>query len=157
MFLHHSERLIRPLILATAGVAAALWLLPAQTDAQPRPGDVTGVWFDHTGQGAVEILPCGSKVCGRVVWLKDPKHKSKSGKLICGTQILGDLEKRPNAVWEAGWIYNPEDEERFSAELKLQNESTLLVTGFLGIKMLGETFTWKRAPGTLERCAARAT
>jgi hypothetical protein len=29
----------------------------------------------------------------------------------------------------------------------------LLVTGYLGIKLLGETFTWKRSTGPLERCA----
>jgi uncharacterized protein (DUF2147 family) len=153
VYLPHCERPIRPLILAIGAAAAALCLTPAEIGAQSRPGNVTGVWLDHTGQGAVEIVPCGAKVCGRVVWLKDPKHKSKSGKPICGTQILGDLEKRTNDIWEAGWIYNPEDEEQFSAELKLQNDGTLLVTGYLGIKLLGETFTWTRAPGTLQRCA----
>src|SRR5262249_4116151 len=98
-------------------------------------------------------------MCGRVVWLKNPTHKSKSGRPICGTQILGDLHRAPNNTWESGWIYNPEDEERFSAEIHLKNESTLLVTGYLGIKLLGETFTWKRAPASFrERCAQhRAT
>ena len=28
------------------------------------------------------------------------------------------------------------------------------MTGYLGIKLLGETFTWKRSTGPLERCAA---
>jgi uncharacterized protein (DUF2147 family) len=88
-----------------------------------------------------------------VVWLKNPSHKSKSGKLICGTQILGDLQRQPGNAWESGWIYNPEDEERFSAALKLTNANTLQVTGYLGIKLLGETFTWKRSTGPLERCA----
>jgi uncharacterized protein (DUF2147 family) len=155
MLLRDPWRPCRPVYLAAA--AAALWLSPAATQAQPRIGDVTGVWIDHTGQGAVEIQPCGPHMCGRVVWLKDPLHKSKSGRLICGTQILGDLQKRPNNTWESGWIYNPEDEERFSAEIKLKNENTLLVTGYLGIKLLGETFTWKRAPdpNSLERCAGK--
>jgi uncharacterized protein (DUF2147 family) len=131
-----------------AGVAAA------QTpDAGP---DVTGVWIDHTGQGAVEISTCGNRVCGRVVWLKNPNHKSRSGKRICGTQVLGDLRKSSNSAWGSGWIYNPEDEERFSAELQLANTNTLLVTGYLGIKLLGETFTWRRATGALERCTTDA-
>ena len=113
------------------------------TASQGSYDDATGVWIDHTGQGAVEIGPCGDRLCGRVIWLKNPLHKSRSGKPICGTQILGDLRPRPNNTWEAGWIYNPEDEERFSAEIKLKNENTLLVTGYLGIKILGETYTWK--------------
>ena len=117
--------------------------------------DVTGVWIDHTGQGAVEITQCGERICGRVVWLKNPSHKSRSGKLICGTQVLGDLQKHGTNAWESGWIYNPEDEERFSAALQLTNPNTLLVTGYLGVKLLGETFTWKRSQGPLERCAPR--
>jgi uncharacterized protein (DUF2147 family) len=88
-----------------------------------------------------------------VVWLKNPSHKSKSGKLICGTQVLGDLQRQGSTAWESGWIYNPEDEERFSAALKLANADTLKVTGYLGIKLLGETFTWKRARQPLARCA----
>ena len=135
--------------------AAAISIMVVAANAQPRTGGVAGVWIDHTGQGAVEITPCGPNMCGSVVWLKNPLKKSKTGRPIYGAQILGDLRKRPNEAWEDGWIYNPEDEERFSAEIKLKNETTLLVTGYLGIKLLGETFTWKRAPDTLERCAGK--
>lgn len=136
-----------------------LALLVSGAAAQGPGTDVTGLWIDHTGQGAVEITPCGNRICGRVVWLKNPTHKSRSGKLICGTQVLGDLQRHSGNAWESGWIYNPEDEERFSAALKMANANTLLVTGYLGIKLLGETFTWKRATTNLERCAAanRAT
>jgi uncharacterized protein (DUF2147 family) len=140
----------------TCASLAALALLGAGVAAQTPAADVTGLWIDHTGQGAVEIVPCGDRICGRVVWLKNPSHKSKSGKLICGTQILGDLQRQPGNAWESGWIYNPEDEERFSAALKLTNANTLLVTGYLGIKLLGETFTWTRSPRQLERCAPPA-
>jgi len=119
---------------------------------QVHAADVTGTWIDHTGQGAVEIRPCGELMCGRVVWLKNPTHRSRSGRPICGAQILGNLRRGETNTWSSGWIYNPEDEERFSAEIKLQNDNTLLVTGYLGLKLLGETFTWKRAPSDLQRC-----
>lgn len=138
-----------------AAIGLAVSVMTLQGSAQTPPADVTGTWIDHTGQGAVEIQPCGEHMCGRVVWLKDPNKKSKSGRPICGAQILGDLKKRPNNLWAAGWIFNPEDEERFSSEIQLKNESTLLVTGYLGIKLLGETFTWKRAPRNLGRCQAK--
>ncbi len=133
-----------------------LALLPALGNAQSTVKSVNGVWIDHTGQGAVEIAPCGDKVCGHVVWLKNPAHRSKSGKLICGTQILGDLRQMSADAWESGWIYNPEDEEKFSAALKLANPDKLIVTGYLGIKLLGESFTWQRATSAVERCAKDA-
>jgi uncharacterized protein (DUF2147 family) len=142
-----------------AGGAAAQ--LPANpVNANPAT-DVSGIWIDHTGQGAVEIAPCGgpggNRICGRVFWLKNPEHKSVSGKRICGTQVLGDLRKDAANTWESGWIYNPEDEERFSASLQLANADTLRVTGYLGIKLLGETFTWKRATTALQSCVTGGT
>jgi uncharacterized protein (DUF2147 family) len=141
-------------------VAAAVVLAGGGAGQAPSP-DVAGVWIDHTGQGAVEIAPCGNlggnRLCGRVVWLRNPDHRSKSGKRICGAQVLGELRREGRYVWDSGWIYNPEDEERFSAALELANADTLMVTGYLGIKLLGETFTWKRATTSLERCPTSAS
>ena len=141
---------------ACAIAIVVLALLPEPGNAQSTVKSVNGVWIDHTGQGAIEITPCGDKVCGRVVWLKDPAHRSKSGKLICGTQVLGELRQMSADAWESGWIYNPEDEEKFSAALKLANPDKLIVTGYLGIKLLGETFTWQRATSVLDRCTKDA-
>jgi uncharacterized protein (DUF2147 family) len=151
----HPTEYTRKLIACTMAIAVVA-LLPAPGNAQNTAKSVNGIWIDHTGQGAVEIAPCGDKVCGRVVWLKNPTHRSKTGKLICGTQILGELRQVGADAWESGWIYNPEDEEKFSAALKLANPDKLIVTGYLGIKLLGETFTWQRATSALERCAKDA-
>jgi len=148
--------------VGSAVVAAVM--LAGGALAQAPASDVAGVWIDHTGQGAVEIAPCsdpggnpgGNRVCGRVIWLKNPEHKSVSGKRICGTQVLGDLRREGRNLWDSGWIYNPEDEERFSAYLELANADTLMVTGYLGIKLLGETFTWRRATTSLQSCVAGA-
>jgi uncharacterized protein (DUF2147 family) len=156
-FVRSSRPLMGLLVAASVAASGAAAQGPAGTGGPAV--DVTGVWIDHTGQGAVEIAPCsnGSRVCGRVVWLKNPEHKSRSGKRICGTQVLGDLRKEAANAWESGWIYNPEDEERFSASLQLANADTLVVTGYLGIKLLGETFTWRRATGSFERCPTAGT
>jgi uncharacterized protein (DUF2147 family) len=139
--------------VGASGAFLAAAALAAGVAAQAPPVGVAGVWIDHTGQGAVEIAPCGTRLCGRVVWLKNPEHKSRSGKHICGAQILGDLRKEGANAWGEGWIYNPEDEERFNAAIQLANADTLRVTGYLGLRFLGETFTWKRATTTLQRCA----
>jgi uncharacterized protein (DUF2147 family) len=152
----HIADFLRSPVAACGAILAAVAL--AGGVAAQRPAvDVAGVWIDHTGQGAVEIAPCantdGSRLCGRVVWLKNPEHKSRSGKRICGAQILGDLRREAANAWGEGWIYNPEDEERFSAALELANANTLRVTGYLGIRLLGETFTWKRATTSLDNCA----
>jgi uncharacterized protein (DUF2147 family) len=138
--------------VARCGIPLVAAALAGGVAAQAPPAGVAGVWIDHTGQGAVEIAPCGKRLCGRVIWLKNPEHRSKSGKRICGTQILGDLRREGAKAWGDGWIYNPEDEERFSAALELAGADTLKVTGYLGIRLLGETFTWTRATVSLQRC-----
>ncbi len=39
--------------------------------------DPLGVWVNDTGRGAIEIKDCGGKLCGHVVWVKDPASDVK--------------------------------------------------------------------------------
>ena len=53
-----------------------------------------------------------------------------------------------------GWIYDPKDGKAYDVEIRLQAPDRLQVKGYLGIKMLSETFVWQRAPTDLPRCPA---
>lgn len=109
--------------------------------------DPIGVWIDHTGRGAVEIADCGGRMCGKLVWLKDTKNQK-----ACGTQIIGDAKPVASGKWDGGWIYDPEEDEKFSVELTPMGEQ-LKVVGYMGSKIFSETMIWKRAPADLKRCA----
>jgi uncharacterized protein (DUF2147 family) len=146
---------------SAAGVlAGCLALLASGAHAQDSAGAVAGTWIDHTGRGAVEIHACGDRLCGRVAWLKEPTDAKGApatdakGRPLCGLQIIGDLKRQAANAWEGGWIYNPEEGQTFSVEIKLQSRDTLKVTGYLGIKLLGEDFLWRRAPERLAACNA---
>lgn len=162
-------------MLALAGTVAALdgsqaqipgaAERPAPRPLLPQANGVHGIWVDHTGQGAVEVYDCGPNLCGRVYWIKAPldargRHltdkqnpdAAKRSKPMCGLQIIGNLVRRPDGTWDNGWIYNPEDGGTFNVEIRLHNADTLQVRGFLGIKLLGETFLWKRAPANISPC-----
>ena len=80
---------------------------PAAPPTAAMPTGPLGLWIDHTGRGAVEIINCGNDLCGRIVWLQDPNDKngrplrdtlnedaSKRGKPICGLQVIGGVQKR---------------------------------------------------------------
>ena len=79
--------------------------------AVPPPGAIdpgaVGVWIDHTGRGAVEIVPCSTlppptaaappprpsanpvepvNLCGRIVWLQNPNDAK-------GKPLIDDLNK----------------------------------------------------------------
>lgn len=140
--------------LALALPAAAVGLKPAAS----QPPQLVGLWIDHTGRGAVDITNCGSSLCGHIAWLKDPNQPNgkpvvdKKGRPVCGLQIIGDVKKKADGSWDDGWIYDPEEDEQFSVELKMKPDGTLQVLGYLGVKMLGETFVWKRAQASQARC-----
>jgi uncharacterized protein (DUF2147 family) len=132
--------------LKVAAFAGAMLCAGPASAAEPL-----GIWYDHTGRGAVEITDCGGKLCGRLVWLKNAKHKEG-----CNLQIFGDV--RPVAVgkWDGGWIIDPEKDltTKYSVELTLLNPKSLKVVGYLGTKFLSETMMWQKAPNDLKRCGA---
>ena len=128
-------------------VFAALFsavVLPAVAVAQTSP---TGVWIDHTGRGAVEITECNGALCGHIVWVKDANHSK-----TCRNQVIGDVRPVRNNTWDRGWIVDPDDNARYSVELKPMGEDRLRVVGYMGSKLFSETMTWKRAPADLKRC-----
>lgn len=159
-------------------ITAALALIPAavtevvgqtaraDNTALPAPGPV-GTWLDDTGQGAIEIAPCGDMLCGRIVWLKEPTAETgapltdelnpdprRRQHPICGLQIIGNLEQQPNGAWDKGWIYDPKEGKSYDVEIRLRDPDRLQVKGYLGVKFLSETFIWQRAPAELPRCTA---
>jgi uncharacterized protein (DUF2147 family) len=109
----------------------------------------TGIWYDHTGRGAVEIVKCGNALCGRLVWVKNASHKEG-----CGLQIFGNARPVANNVWDGGWIIDPEKDlnTKYSVELTLVNPKSLKVVGYMGTKFFSETMMWRRAPDDLKRC-----
>lgn len=159
----HAKRTTR---WCTVLAGAATAILSASAVAQ-QPSGPTGVWLDHTGRGAIEVSQCGKELCGRIVWLKDPNDKNgkplvdiqnpdkaKRGSAICGLQIIGALKHQQDGSWDNGWIYDPEEGERFDLEVKLLAPEKLQITGYKGVKFLSETYHWKRlgqTPGP--RCA----
>lgn len=127
--------------------------------------DISGVWIDDTGKGAIEIRPCGKSMCGHIVWLRQPlkrsgepltdelnPKKSRRKRPICGLQVIGRLKPQSNGSWDNGWIYDPKQGQAFDVAIKRSSANKLVVIGYLGVKILSETFVWRRAPADLNRC-----
>jgi len=154
---------LRRIFIATLLAAAAL---PPSASAQSDPAAaVSGVWIDDEGRAGIEIKRCSSGVCGTIVWLKDPKQPngkmltdqnnpdmSKRSRPICGLQIIGEGSPAEKGAWDGGWVYDPEEGKSYSVELTPKDGKSLQVHGYLGVKALGETMTWTRAPDNLVRC-----
>lgn len=138
---------------------------PAATAEEPLPAEA-GVWFDDTGEGAVEIKPCGRYLlCGRIVWLKDPlnaegvpKHDrynpdpSLRNRLICGLPVLANLQKMTNGTYDNGVVYDPKKGDQHDAAIRLVRPDQLELTGFGLGRLLSKSFIWTRAPADLPLC-----
>jgi uncharacterized protein (DUF2147 family) len=157
-----------PLVMAEAQQPSRPPPAPAPGRAPaPSPVGPVGLWIDHTGRGAIEIAPCASELCGRIVWMQNPNDKqgqplrdrlnedrAKRGSPVCGLQVVGGLKKQSDGSWDKGWIYDPEQGETFDLEIRVRGD-TLQVTGYKGLKFLSEVYHWKRAdPNMVARCAA---
>ncbi|WP_072396491.1 DUF2147 domain-containing protein [Hyphomicrobium sp. CS1GBMeth3] len=160
-------------VYAPAGAAArlipvlAVGLVTLASEAAAARPEL-GTWYDDSGQGAVEVYICAeapNKLCGRIIWLKDPlnaegepKHDrynpnpTNQGRPICGLPMIWGLGLMSDGTFDGGKIYDPKTGKTYDVALKLAQPDKLTITGYLGMKMLGKSFTWTRAPDNLPRC-----
>lgn len=128
---------------------------------------ISGIWLDDETKGGIEIKPCGDSLCGNIIWMKQPLNPqgqpwtdqlnsdaSKRSRPVCGLQVIGGLKKDTDTVWKNGWVYDPEEGKQYDVELTLTDPNTLIVHGYIGVKLLGEKLTWKRMPNDTPRCKA---
>jgi uncharacterized protein (DUF2147 family) len=118
---------------------------------------LVGVWEPSHGKAKVKVTKVGNKYFGKIVWLKfptfddgkkkvdknNPDPKMQSTPLL-GYKILKDFEYVGKKVWENGTIYDPENGSTYNCVIKLKNDNTIEVRGYIGVSAIGRTDTWKR-------------
>jgi len=150
-------------LLALLTILAGAVIGSATASADPREA---GVWYDDTGKGAVKIEICTpTTLCGKIYWLQEPMATNGQPKTdrynpdstmrtrpICGLPVLGDLEQISGGGFDNGWVYDPKEGKSYSVALDLIGPDTLKVTGYKGMRFLGKSFIWTRAPADLPPC-----
>ena len=159
-----------PLRTSTTGLillgAAVMLSAPAFAASS---GKELGIWYDDSGDGAIKIEPCGDKLCGKIYWLKEPLNakgqplvdahnpdSTQRTRTICGLPIFGGLVRQPEGGYDTGWVYDPKEGKSYSFAVASDGPDKLQVTGYMGMKLLGRTMVWTRAPATLPGCAGTA-
>lgn len=162
------EKVFSPAATAVRLIPAlAVGLVTLATEAAAARPEL-GTWYDDSGQGAVEVYICAeapNKLCGRIIWLKEPlndqgvpKHDrhnpdaANQNRPICGLPMIWGLGLMSDGSFDGGKIYDPKTGKTYDVALKLAQPDKLTITGYLGMKMLGKSFTWTRAPDNLPRC-----
>jgi uncharacterized protein (DUF2147 family) len=117
-----------------------------------------GTWATAGGKSHVQIKDCGGKLCGTIVWLKNPHDKNGKDSIdsknpdpglrtrkILGLPLLnGFVQDGDSNVWAGGEIYDPDNGKTYSCKLTMQNDGTMRVRGYVGFSLLGQTQIWTR-------------
>jgi uncharacterized protein (DUF2147 family) len=126
----------------------------AQTDGDK----LLGVWEPSNGKARVKIDKISDKYFGKIVWLKEPNDpetgqpkvdknnpdESMQKVPLKGYRMLKDFTYSGKGEWIDGTIYDPENGSTYSCVIKLKDDNTLDIRGYIGIKTFGRTDVWKR-------------
>ena len=151
----------------TLSASAAILLVIVGLPRPARSGEATpvGVWYAEGGAAQVAIEPCGSELCGRVVWLRSPldedgcdlrdRHNpdpTLRSRRVMGLEVLQGLTPRPNGTWASGSVYDPATGNTYTCHLAFDGNDRLRLRGYVGIPLLGRTTTWTRVGAENRMC-----
>jgi uncharacterized protein (DUF2147 family) len=130
-----------------------------------EPTRIVGPWLSENRDGVIDVYRCADRVCGRLVWLKQPHDKNGKPQTdqrnpkpelrtrpVCGLTMLGDLRPKGVNEWGGGWIYSPRKGKTYDASMRLEGEGLLKLR--VDTPLIGETQTWTRADPRLVSCPA---
>ncbi len=128
--------------------------------AQEASDAVLGNWKNGEGSGIIYIYKTTSgHYAGKIVWLKEPidpetgqpkldkrnPDESKRTEPTLGlVNMHGFTYNSESKEWENGSIYDPKVGKEYSCKMKLKDQNTLEVRGYIGVSMFGRTDTWTR-------------
>ncbi len=119
---------------------------------------IIGVWKNGEGTGMVKISKNGEKYQGKIVWLKEPNdpetgkpkldknhpdEKVRSRPVLGLTNTWGFVYKG-DKTWDEGNIYDPKNGSTYDCTIRMKDNNTLEVRGYIGISLIGRTDTWTR-------------
>jgi uncharacterized protein (DUF2147 family) len=143
------------LCFAFAGSAAA------ETHSGPF-----GLWLAEGGSAKVRIALCADALCGHVEWLhaplgrngcplRDERNPTKGlrDRPVEGLKILSGLKPSDQGdTWVDGAIYDPGSGSTYRCTLRIIDDDTLELRGYIGIPLIGRSTAWFRAGTSEERC-----
>ena len=121
-------------------------LLSTRALAEPPTWPLVGQWLTPDGDGVLEVARCGKALCVRIVGsAKDPMPRDWQGRTQCGLQISEVTERSPG-VWE-GQITDPRNGHVYDVRLTPEDDTHLMLRGFVFVPLLGSSQVWTRYTG----------
>lgn len=137
---------------------AVLPFLMAFSAIADDPDAIVGVWKTGEGTAMVKVYKNGDKYQGKIVWLQEPNdpetgkpkldknHPDESVRTrpVLGLVNIWGFTYNGKNVWDEGNIYDPKSGNTYSCTIKMTNNNTLEVRGYIGVSLIGRTDTWVR-------------
>lgn len=145
----------RPLF--TCGLVLITHLSIATSEGAPlAKASPFGTWLTQAGDAKVQVRRCGSNICGKIVWLKDPIDKAtgkpqrddknsdplRRARPIIGLQLFVNMGPATATSW-SGRIYNADDGQTYASTVTPLDDRRLEVRGCVGAMCGAEI--WIRA------------
>jgi uncharacterized protein (DUF2147 family) len=139
-------------------VSLAIIALGAFDSIAAQPADVIGVWLSPKANTRVRISPCGSALCGSIVWLEHPNNPQTGEPLtdrnnpdpanrnrqLLGLQIITDLKPgRAAGEWTAK-VYSPNDGSTRDASFSMDGPNGVKMEGCALAGLICRSQTWTR-------------
>ncbi|WP_233219000.1 DUF2147 domain-containing protein [Adhaeribacter arboris] len=124
--------------------------------AQATDNTPIGTWTNEDKEAKFEIYKCGNKLCGKIVWLKEPLREGKpkldksnpdknlQNRPILGLVFMQNFSFDGNNKWDDGTIYDPKSGKTYSCYMKVLGKDKMEVKGYIGISLIGRTQNWTR-------------
>jgi uncharacterized protein (DUF2147 family) len=110
---------------------------------------VAGVWQSQSGITRVRVSPCGSGLCGTVVWQKNPAKDvnnpdpAKRDRSVVGLQLVSNMKPVGANEW-SGAIYNYEDGKTYRGKVKVNGSNSIDIGGCVMGGMVCQSKTWTK-------------
>jgi uncharacterized protein (DUF2147 family) len=138
-------------------ILIALMSLPSLAFSSDPEERLIGTWWNTEKDAKIEVYRCGGKLCGKVIWLKDPirngapvkdennSESAKKNRQIMGLEILSDFKFDGKDRWTGGQAYDPKSGKSYTSYLRLKNPKELELRGYIGSPIFGRTVLWIKA------------
>lgn len=130
-------------------ILAAVAFLALTAAQSPPRAPIEGYWKNPIGSAIIAVAPCGSSLCGKVVWAsaRGQREVARTTSTIVGTTVLTNLVPKGNR-W-TGTLFIPDDNIHVSAKLRLVGNRELQLTGCAIAGLFCRTQLWTRHEGPL--------
>ena len=140
-----------------------LLLMMSTTAFGSGSSGILGIWKTEMDESKVEIFMCGEKICGKIIWLKNPVYiDSSDGKVgtpiidrknpdpalksrpLIGLLVMDGFTKQDDNTWGNGTCYDPKSGNTYRGKIHLSAPDRLDLRGYIGIPFFGRTSVWTR-------------